>query len=77
MDLIGDVGKQDQLGPHAGTLIENGIRNQSRVFDDRKVSDHHAIIPTGNVPPKTMREDERKFARRHLGGSLLPSSLKL
>ncbi len=79
MDLIRDVGKQDQLGPHAGTLIENGIRNQSRVFDDRKVSDHHAIIPTGNVPPKTMREDERKLldaiSRRFLA-AFFPEAMK-
>ena len=30
-----------------------------RVFDDQKVSDHHAIVPTGRVP-QALGEDERR-----------------
>ena len=33
--------------PHARFLIEHGRLNEKRVFDDSKVSDHFAIIPTG------------------------------
>jgi len=32
------------------TLLENPIPKLKTVFDDKKVTDHHAIIPTGVVP---------------------------
>ena len=31
---------------YANEIIKNGIPNNKRIFDDSKVSDHHAIIPT-------------------------------
>lgn len=31
-------------------LIAKKIRKSKKVFDDKKVTDHHAIIPTGNFP---------------------------
>lgn len=30
-----------------GFLLKNPIRKSTKVFDDKKVTDHHAIIPTG------------------------------
>jgi len=36
------------------------IRPDKRIFDNSKVSDHHAIIPTGTAP-KTLSEPERKI----------------
>lgn len=39
------------LGVHAAkALDEDYIKPTKKVFDDSKVSDHHAIIPTGTVP---------------------------
>jgi len=39
------------LGVHAQkALDENYIKPTRKVFDDSKVSDHHAIIPTGSIP---------------------------
>ncbi len=31
-------------------LLEKKIRKSKKVFDNKKVTDHHAIIPTGNFP---------------------------
>lgn len=33
-----------------GELLGKPIRKSKRVFDDKKVTDHHAIIPTGVIP---------------------------
>lgn len=39
------------LAKHARTALDNGwVRPNPRVFDNKKVSDHFAIIPTGHVP---------------------------
>lgn len=35
---------------YTGELLGKPIRKSKRVFDDKKVTDHHAIIPTGVVP---------------------------
>lgn len=40
------------------SLIGSKIRKSSKVFNDKKVTDHHAIIPTG-VSANTLTEDER------------------
>ena len=40
-----------QLSRHAGTVIEqNWIKPNRRIFDNKKVSDHFAIIPTLQIP---------------------------
>lgn len=31
-------------------LLSKKIRKSKKVFDDKKITDHHAIIPTGNYP---------------------------
>lgn len=41
-------------------LAENWVRPNRRIFDNSKVSDHFAIIPTGQVPPAGMGEAESK-----------------
>ncbi len=48
--------------PHAGKVITNHwIRPNRRIFDNSKVSDHFAIIPTGQIPPKELPEAEQKL----------------
>lgn len=48
--------------PFATSLKKNGLRNTGRIFDDSKVSDHFAIIPTGQLPPAALSgDDERIF----------------
>jgi DNA topoisomerase-3 len=58
--------KQDampyDLIPHAGKVITNHwIRPNRRIFDNSKVSDHFAIIPTGEIPSKELPEAEQKL----------------
>ncbi len=42
-------------------LRDDGLRNESRNMDDSKVSDHHAIIPTGIVPQSMPPEHIRLY----------------
>lgn len=46
-----------RYGPGARTLLADGLENQDKIFDDGKVSDHFAIVPTGVVPPESMEGD--------------------
>jgi DNA topoisomerase-3 len=44
---------------HTGVLLQDKIPNTKKVFDNSKVTDHHAIIPTG-VNPVNLTSEERK-----------------
>ncbi|MDP2107709.1 MAG: DNA topoisomerase, partial [Rhodocyclaceae bacterium] len=49
------------LGKHATTVLDNGwVHPTKRIFNNAKISDHFAIIPTG-VPPKSLSEPEQKL----------------
>lgn len=51
-----------ELAGHAATALDNNwVRPTKRVFDTSKVSDHFAIIPTGQIPPKELPEAEQKL----------------
>ena len=59
-------GKSDavagEISNHAATALDSGwVRLNKRVFDNTKVSDHFAIIPTGVIPPKELPEAEQKL----------------
>lgn len=41
-------------------LLEKPIRKSKKVFNDKKVTDHHAIIPTG-IAPSGISPDEQKI----------------
>jgi DNA topoisomerase-3 len=50
-------------------LIGQKIKKSKKVFDDAKVTDHHAIIPTGVKPSGLMLEEKRVYdliARRFI-----------
>ncbi|MCH2170305.1 DNA topoisomerase [Myxococcota bacterium] len=55
----------------AARLIENGLENTQRVFDDEAVSDHFAIVPTGSIPEAPLTGDDARLfdlvVRRFLG----------
>ena len=47
--------------PHAARILEKGwVRPNRRVFDDTKISDHFAIVPTLQ-PPSALSEAEHKI----------------
>jgi DNA topoisomerase-3 len=53
-----------QGGPYqafARNLKKDGLRNTRRIFDDSKVSDHFAIIPTGGKVPNLDGDDQRIY----------------
>ncbi len=59
----GDVG-ETPLGAYAAAsryLLDAGLLNEGRTFDDAKVSDHHAIIPTGKLPPRDLSGDDKRL----------------
>ncbi|MBU0960475.1 MAG: DNA topoisomerase III, partial [Proteobacteria bacterium] len=64
LDTVLDTVKQQQewqLGEHARTALDKGyIKKDKRNFDNRKISDHHAIIPTNKLP-STLSEAEQKI----------------
>lgn len=43
----GILGKMNQYSQFTKPLLGKPIRKSSKVFNDKKVTDHHAIIPTG------------------------------
>lgn len=51
------------LRPYAGLvqpLIGKRLPKSKKVFDNAKVTDHHAIIPTGQSIPSTLSQDEKR-----------------
>ncbi len=58
-------------------LAETGLRNQKRNFDDSRVGDHFAIIPTENLPDGPLGGDDARvyelILRRFLAAFLEPS----
>ncbi len=46
--------------PLTRSILAGRIPKSKRIFDNAKVTDHHAIIPTGE-PPTTLMGDERKL----------------
>ncbi len=45
--IAGILGKMQQYQQFTQSLLGQKIRKSSKVFNDKKVTDHHAIIPTG------------------------------
>ena len=45
----------------AQKLVDGELQNTARTFDNAKVSDHHAIIPTGNPPDEGLSGDDRRL----------------
>ena len=53
--------QQGELGSFAKRALEqNYVRFDKRIFNDKKVSDHHALIPTPHLP-KQLPEAEAKL----------------
>jgi len=62
----------------ARLLLENGLQNQKRNFNDAGVSDHFAIIPTGEMPKDALGGDDAKVfelvVRRFVAAFFGPST---
>ena len=58
---IRQLGAQDKYTKFSKNLIDNGLKHVNRNFNDKKVSDHFAIIPTGKIPDMEMSDDHKKL----------------
>ncbi len=55
------LGEINNYYPHAAQILNNGwVKPNKRIFDNTKISDHFAIIPTGQLP-KSLSEPEQKL----------------
>ncbi len=55
------LGAQDTYNDFSEYLVSNGLRNTKRNFDNGKIGDHYAIIPTGKLPAGSLSNDEDKL----------------
>ena len=60
-EALSFLARQDDYGAHASRLLSDGLSNEGRNFDDAGVSDHFAIIPTGQGDPARLRADDRRI----------------
>ncbi len=70
--IFGALAGDPALAPFARRLLASPPASRPRVFDDRRVSDHHALVPTDKAPrPGQLDRDEARLydliARRFLG----------
>ncbi|PHN06003.1 type IA DNA topoisomerase [Flavilitoribacter nigricans] len=57
--IAGILGKLSQYAQFTQPLLGKTIRKSAKVFNDKKVTDHHAIIPTGQE--KSLPIDEQRI----------------
>ncbi len=75
-DVIDQLKADPRFSNASKSLQANGLLNTARVFDDAKVTDHFAIIPTGQLSPDLSGDDARLFelvARRFLATFFPPA----
>ncbi len=60
-EVIQTLSKEKTWGVHAKTLLTDGLQNTERIFDDAAISDHFAIIPTGQGNPGGMDGDPARI----------------
>ena len=53
--------QQSEYDAHVKRLQADGLSNASRNFNSSKVSDHYAIVPTGQAPPSNFGGDHAKL----------------
>ena len=58
---IRQLGAQEKYNLFSKKLVDSGLQNINRNFNDKKVSDHFAIIPTGKIPDMEMSDDHKKL----------------
>ena len=58
---LSNLGQLDDMQGFVESLNRNGLQNVARNFNDAKVSDHFAIIPTGKLPTSSLSKDEQRL----------------
>ena len=59
---IANTSLHQQIIDSSSKVIENNwIKPNKRIFNDSKISDHFAIVPTGKIPTAGLKEQEQKI----------------
>lgn len=58
-DILNVFSQDKDFGSHAQKLLDTELLNKEKIFDDSKVTDHFAIIPTGEIKP--LEGDDQKI----------------
>ena len=59
---IENTSLHQQIIDSSSKVIENNwIKPNKRIFNDSKISDHFAIVPTGKIPTAGLKEQEQKI----------------
>ena len=76
-DAFADNEQSADMSQAAKQIIDEGLQNTKRNFDNSKVGDHFAIIPTGQLPKTKLGGDDAKIyelvVRRFLAAFMKPS----
>lgn len=56
--IIGQLARDGRFSAACRTLQTAGLQNTAKIFDDSKVSDHFAIVPTGVIPEQPLDGDD-------------------
>jgi len=59
--IAGILSKLSYYSQYTEPLLKEKIRKSSKVFNDKKVTDHHAIIPTGQAPSGVTPEQQQVY----------------
>jgi DNA topoisomerase III len=59
--VIESLGKDPRFAVASKTLKKSGLQNADKIFDDSKVTDHFAIIPTGDLPKESLGGDDARL----------------
>ncbi|MFP6872551.1 MAG: DNA topoisomerase [Verrucomicrobiales bacterium] len=51
---------QEIIAGAGKVLAKNWLKPNKRIFNNAKISDHFAIVPTGKLPAASLRDDERR-----------------
>lgn len=61
LGVLGALSRDRDFAPHADRVSKNGwVKPNKRIYNNKEVSDHFAIIPTDQVPGD-LRDDEAKI----------------
>jgi len=76
-EVLVQFAASSDYGELARGIQATGLENTERTFDDSKVSDHFAIIPTGTLPEAPLSGDDARLfelvVRRFLGNFMPPA----
>jgi DNA topoisomerase-3 len=60
-EVIEALGRDPRFAAGSAFLRKNGRQNENKIFDDSKVSDHFAIVPTGEIPDRVLDGDDGRL----------------